>query len=234
MEPLYTTCPVPDHGWGRRCDVKLSVVMKSYMDGWATGSVIQEPNLEPDVLMVTGSEIPATPTQFLHAGPEALLQIVDATVEVLVVQPPQLLLQGAEQRRHVGRLLPELHHQAGVGLAFELYLHPLHILEVPLGPLVQHLNGLGHVLHLDNQEQQQQQQRRRRWRRPEMTPAVLDRKPEEWAGVVVVVVDRKPEGVVMAAVPEILFLSKKVLKPPSRNIPLRSIASENCRDVPLN
>ena len=39
--------------------------------------------------------------------------------------------------------LPELSFQTA-----ELDLHLLHILQVPLGSLVQHLDGLGHVLDL--------------------------------------------------------------------------------------
>lgn len=39
--------------------------------------------------------------------------------------------------------LPELGLQAA-----ELDLHLLHVLQVPLGSLVQHLDGLGHVLDL--------------------------------------------------------------------------------------
>lgn len=40
--------------------------------------------------------------------------------------------------------LPELSFQTT-----ELDLHLFHILQVPLGPLVQHLDGLGHVLDLE-------------------------------------------------------------------------------------
>lgn len=47
-------------------------------------------------------------------------------------------------------LLVVLLHLPELGLqATELHLHLLHILQVPLGPLVQHLDGLGHVLDLE-------------------------------------------------------------------------------------
>lgn len=46
-------------------------------------------------------------------------------------------------------LLVILLHLPELGLQpTQLDLHLLHILQVPLGPLVQHLNGLGHVLDL--------------------------------------------------------------------------------------
>lgn len=46
-------------------------------------------------------------------------------------------------------LLVILLHLPELGLqATELDLHLLHVLQVPLGPLVQHLDGLGHVLDL--------------------------------------------------------------------------------------
>lgn len=47
-------------------------------------------------------------------------------------------------------LLVVLLHLPELGLqTAELDLHLLHILQVPLGPLVQDLDGLGHVLDLD-------------------------------------------------------------------------------------
>lgn len=46
-------------------------------------------------------------------------------------------------------LLVILLHLSELGLQpAQLDLHLLHVLQVPLGPLVQHLNGLGHVLDL--------------------------------------------------------------------------------------
>lgn len=46
-------------------------------------------------------------------------------------------------------LLVILLHLPELGLQpTQLDLHLLHVLQVPLGPLVQHLNGLGHVLDL--------------------------------------------------------------------------------------
>lgn len=47
-------------------------------------------------------------------------------------------------------LLVVLLHLPELGLqATELHLHLLHVLQVPLGSLVQHLDGLGHVLDLN-------------------------------------------------------------------------------------
>lgn len=49
-------------------------------------------------------------------------------------------------------LLVVLLHLPELGLqAAELDLHLLHVLQVPLGSLVQHLDGLGHVLDLRRQ-----------------------------------------------------------------------------------
>lgn len=46
-------------------------------------------------------------------------------------------------------LLVVLLHLSELGLKTpQLDLHLLHVLQIPLGPLVQHLDGLGHVLDL--------------------------------------------------------------------------------------
>ena len=53
-------------------------------------------------------------------------------------------------------LLMTLLHLFELGLqAFHLVLHLLHVLQVSLGPPVQDLYGLGHVLHLPKMQQVQ-------------------------------------------------------------------------------